>query len=97
MSEKHTIILVVDERADDPVDHALHDLEQALGEGAEVSGPDEDGAVEVTLAAADRDAAVKQVFDAVAAAGADDHFEIAEHPDTPGHWRRADGTSGGAL
>ena len=76
MSEQ-TVMLVVDPEATDPYEHALNDLKRALGDDATVAGPDEEGVVEVTFEAADREAAVKRVFDAVAAAGADDHFEIA--------------------
>jgi hypothetical protein len=87
MSESHVVKLVVDRRAADPPDHALRDFADALGDGAAVGQPDDEDVVEVTVEAEDFEAAVKRVFDAMAAAGADDHFEIAEHPDIPGHWR----------
>jgi len=86
MSEQ-IVRLVVDPEATDPYDHALRELRTVLGDAVEVPDPDEAGVIEVKLDAQDPDAAVKRVFDAMAAAGADDHFEIAEHPETPGHWR----------
>ena len=86
MSEQ-IVRLVLDPDAVDPHEHALRELAQALGDGATLSEPDEAGVVEVRVEADDQEQAVKRVFDAVAAAGADDHVEIAEHPDIPGHWR----------
>jgi hypothetical protein len=87
MSEKQIVKLVLDRRAPDPPDHAVRDLAGVLGDGASISGPDEAGVVEVELEASDLETAIKRVWDAVAAAGADDHLEIAEHPEIPGHWR----------
>jgi hypothetical protein len=78
MSEQ-TVLLAIREDATDPYDHALEQLIEVLGDG-DLKGPDEAGVFEVTLDAADEDDALKRVIDAIAAAGADDHFEIAEHP-----------------
>jgi hypothetical protein len=89
MSEQ-IVRLVVEQDATDPYEHALNDLKQALGEGTRVAGPDEEGVIEVRLDAAGEDEAVKRVIDALTAAGADDHFEIAEHPEEPGHWRQSE-------
>ena len=89
MSE-HTVRLVLRQEAVDGYEHALNDLREALGGDANVPDPDDTGVIEATLEAADEDAAVKRVIDAIAAAGADDHFEIAEHPETPGHWRHTE-------
>jgi hypothetical protein len=86
MSE-HTVKLVLDRRAVDPYEHALRDLAAALGNGASLGEPDEAGVVEAHVEAESFDDALKRVWDAMAAAGADDHFEIAEHPNIPGHWR----------
>jgi hypothetical protein len=86
MSEQ-TVRLVVDPEATDPYQHALQELRQVLGDGVEVPDPDDAGVIEVKLDAADLEEAVRRVFDAMAASGADDHFEIAEHPEIPGHWR----------
>jgi hypothetical protein len=78
MSEQHTVKLVLDPRAGHPHEHALNDLSEALGQ--QLGTPDESGLIEVTVEAPDEQSAIKQVIDAVAAAGVDDHFEIAEHP-----------------
>jgi hypothetical protein len=50
--------------------------------------PDDTGLWEVTVEAGSHEAALQRVFDAIAAAGADDHVAIAEHPALPEHWRR---------
>jgi hypothetical protein len=65
-------------------------LGQALP-GSRISGPDDQGFVEVELDAGDQEDALQQVWDGIAAAGADDHLVIAEHPDLPEHWRRRAG------
>ena len=78
MSE-HTVKLAVRQDAADPYEHSLKSLRETLGE-ADLNGPDDAGVIEVTLDSADEDAAIQRVIDAIAAAGADDHFEIAEHP-----------------
>jgi hypothetical protein len=88
MSEQ-IVRLALEREATDPYEHALDELRRVLGEEVQVPDPDDAGVVEVRLEAPDPEAAVQRVFDAVAAAGADDHFEIAEHPETPGHWREA--------
>jgi hypothetical protein len=48
------------------------------------------GIFEIALEAADREAALGRIWDAVAAAGADDHIAFAEHSDRPEHWRDRD-------
>ena len=55
--------------------------------GAQVTDPDETGVFEVTVDAPSHEEALQQVWDAIAAAGADDHVAFAEHPDLPEHWR----------
>jgi hypothetical protein len=55
--------------------------------GADVSEPDDVGVFEVGLDADDQDDALQRVWDAVAAAGADDHIAFLEHPALPEHWR----------
>jgi hypothetical protein len=70
-------------------------LSEALG--APVPDPDNEGIVEVQVEAPDFDGALARAWDAMAAAGADDHLVFAEHPDIPQHWRRrspADGPPG---
>ena len=62
--------------------------------GARIDGPDDQGFVEVELDANDQEDALQKVWDAIAAAGADDHLVIAEHPDLPEHWRTRAGGPG---
>jgi hypothetical protein len=54
---------------------------------AEVTEPDELGVFEITVQAADLESALRRVWDAVAAAGVDDHIVFLEHPELPEHWR----------
>jgi hypothetical protein len=89
MSEQ-IVRLVLNPEAQHPHDHALRDLGQALGDGATVGAPDEGGVIEVRVQADDREQALERVYDAVAAAGVDDHLEIVEHSETPGHWRQTE-------
>lgn len=67
-----------------------------LGEalGVPVPDPDEVGIVEVQVEADDFEAALALTWDAMAAAGADDHLAFAEHPDIPQHWKHVDGRPG---
>lgn len=58
-----------------------------LPTGAELTEPDEGGSFEALVEAADQDAALQVVFDAIASAGADDHVALLEHVDLPEHWR----------
>jgi len=67
-------------------DEARSRLADALGD-ARIDEPDETGLFEIELEAEDQEAALQRVWDAVAAAGADDHVAFAEHPDLPEHWR----------
>lgn len=67
-------------------EEARRQLAQAL-EDAEITEPDEVGAFEIHLEADDEEAALQRVWDAVAAAGVDDHIVFLEHPDLPEHWR----------
>lgn len=54
---------------------------------AEITEPDEVGVFEIVLDAGDEEAALVRVWDAVAAAGVDDHVAFLEHADLPEHWR----------
>ena len=67
-------------------DEARGRLAQALP-GTEVSEPDDVGVFEVTLEAESQEDALERVWDAVAAAGADDHIAFLEHSAMPEHWR----------
>jgi hypothetical protein len=46
---------------------------------------------EIALDATDREDALRQVWNAVAASGTDDHILFLEHPDLPEHWRPRSG------
>jgi len=67
-------------------DTALAELATALP-GAETSPPDELGVFEIGMDAPDQEAALQRVWDAIAAAGADEHVVFLEHADMPEHWR----------
>ena len=58
----------------------------ALGDGGMATEPDELGCFEVVLNCDSQDEALKRVWDAVAAAGADDHLVIMEFPHIERHW-----------
>jgi hypothetical protein len=73
-------------------EQAREDLVAALPPNAEVGEPDEIGVFEIAIDASDREDALTQVWNGVAAAGADDHVLFLEHPDLPEHWRTRSGT-----
>jgi hypothetical protein len=56
-------------------------------DGGTATEPDETGAFEVSLECGSQEEALERVWDAVAAAGADDHVAFLEHPALPEHWR----------
>lgn len=62
-------------------------LLEALG-NPPATEPDETGTFEVTVEAADVDAALLEVWNALAASGGDDHILFIEHPNIPEHWRQ---------
>ena len=74
---------------------ALEELAAALPDGAEVGDPDETGVFDITLDAKDEEDALRKVWDAIAASGADDYVVFLEHPDLPEHWRPMSGRPGG--
>jgi hypothetical protein len=90
MAERHAVAMLLQHPGTPRDQQALADLAAALP-GAEIGEPDELGIFEVTLDADDREAALQRVWDAVAAAGADDHVVFMEHPELPEHWRRFSG------
>jgi putative NIF3 family GTP cyclohydrolase 1 type 2 len=91
---RQTIALYhVHHQAGRAVQEYLDALAEALG-GARVDGPDDEGFVEVEVEANDYEDALDKVWNAMAAAGADDHLVIAEHPDLPEHWRERAGGPG---
>lgn len=85
MSARHVIAMHIphpSERAD----RAHADLARVLPD-ADVGAPDDTGSFEIALEAPDQEAALRRVWDAVAAAGADEQIVFMEHPDVPQHWR----------
>jgi len=73
---------------------ALEELKEALPRG-EVGGPDDEGIFEIAIDAADHEDALRWIWDAVAAAGADDHIVFLEHPELPEHWRHLSASPAG--
>jgi hypothetical protein len=80
---EHTVALQLIEGG---ADRAIDALARAL-EDAEVGEADATGILEVTVEADDFEAALTEVWNGIAAAGADDKLAFAEHPDIPEHWR----------
>jgi hypothetical protein len=83
--EEHRIGMVALARGA-ALEQGLEELRAVVGEDA-VGEPDETGVFEVRVTASSQDDALHQVWDAVAAAGADDEIAFAEHPSLPEHWR----------
>ena len=83
MPERHAIAML---GRGEGVQRARQALLDALPD-ATASDPDETGIFELSVEAGNQDEALQRVWDAVAAAGADDHVVIAEHPSLPEHWR----------
>jgi hypothetical protein len=85
MSEQ-VVTLVVDPPGP-AADVARERLVEQLGD-AQVEQPEPGtGVFDVTLEADSREAALHRVWNALAAAGADDEILFLEHPDIPEHWR----------
>jgi hypothetical protein len=58
---------------------------------AEITEPDDVGVFEIVLDADDQEHALQRAWDALAAAGGDDHIVFLEHPELPEHWRHRSG------
>jgi hypothetical protein len=67
------------------LERGLEELARVLGADA-VDRPDDTGVFEVRVSASSFEDALQRVWDAVAAAGADDEIAFAEHPSIPEHW-----------
>jgi hypothetical protein len=89
----HTVAMFMLHSASPRDQAAREDLAAALPD-ATVGEPDDTGVFEVELEAEDTEDALLQVWNAVAAAGADDHVVLLEHPDLPDHWRERAGGPG---
>ena len=70
-----------------PRDREARDQLRAVLPGAELTEPDQFGVFEIRPQAADLESALERVWDAVPAAGVDDHILFLEHPELPEHWR----------
>ena len=84
MSE-HAVAMYMPERTES-AEAAYEELKKALGHET-VSEPDDTGIFEIRLEAPDQEQALHRIWNAIAAAGADDHVNFAEHADIPQHWR----------
>lgn len=84
MSE-HAVAMYMPERTE-PAERAYEELRRVLAD-ATVTAPDDTGVFEIRLDAEDQEQALHRIWNAVAAAGADDHVNFAEHADIPEHWR----------
>jgi hypothetical protein len=86
MSQRHKIAMLMLHEGSPRDLEAREQLSATLPE-AEVTEPDDVGVFEIALDADDREQALLRVWDAIAAAGVDDHIAFLEHPDLPEHWR----------
>jgi hypothetical protein len=89
-----TSVGMLELHGDTPRDEKAREQLAAALDGAEVTEPDEVGVFEVRLEATDQEDALLKVWDAVAAAGVDDHIAFLEHPELPEHWRHLSKPSG---
>jgi len=85
LPERQAIALQQPERGE-RAEEARRALLEALPD-ATFTEPDQTGFFEVSVEADSYEAALERVWDAIAAAGADDHVLLAEHPSVPEHWR----------
>jgi hypothetical protein len=84
---QETVGLVMDQSG--PLaDAALERLTEALGADGQVGEVEpETGVFDATVEADSREDALLHVWNALAAAGADDEILFIEHADVPEHWR----------
>jgi hypothetical protein len=87
MPQRHKVAMLMIHDGTPRDRQAREDLGAALPD-AEITEPDDVGVFEIALNADDDERALLRVWDAVAAAGADDHIVFLEHPDLPDHWRQ---------
>lgn len=95
MAERHTVMMLLMHHGTPRDQQARAQLKAALGPDAVVGESDDVGVFEVVLDAEDQEEALTRVWDAVAAAGVDDHIVFLEHPKLPEHWRPRSRPSGG--
>jgi hypothetical protein len=89
MAEHHVGMLLLHYGRGPRDEQARTELAAALPDDAEVTEPNELGEFEVIVDAPEFEDALSVVFDAVAAAGVDDHVVFLEHPSIPGHYKTA--------
>ena len=82
---QHAVAMYMPDRTP-AAEQAYEELKQVLGD-ATVTEPDDTGIFVIRLEADDQEHALQRVWNAVAAAGADDHVVFDEHADIPEHWR----------
>ena len=70
-----------------PRDREARDQLREVLPDAELTEPDQIGVFEIAVEAEDLESALQRVWDAVAAAGVDDHILFLEHSELPEHWR----------
>jgi hypothetical protein len=85
----------LDENDTPRAEEAIARLRAALPD-ARVDEPDATGVFAVHLRAPSFEEALHRVWDAIAAAGADDHVVFMEHPEIPEHWKTRASTAGEA-
>jgi hypothetical protein len=90
MAEPYTVAMLLLHPGTPRDEQAREQLASALPD-AELGAADELGVFEIALDADDLEQALERVWDAVAAAGADDHVVFLEHPELPEHWRHRSG------
>jgi arginine/ornithine N-succinyltransferase beta subunit len=95
MTEQHTVEMLLLRPGIAADVEALEELATALPDGTEVGEPDESGVFDIRLEAKDQEDALRKVWDAVAASGADDYVVFLEHPALPEHWRPMSRRPGG--
>jgi hypothetical protein len=90
MGQPYTIAMLLLHPGTPRDEQAREQLASALPD-AELGAADELGVFEIALDADDLEQALERVWDAVAAAGADDHVVFLEHSELPEHWRARSG------
>ena len=93
MSDRYAVTMLLSKGVTPRGRQAREELAAVLPE-AEIEQPDDLGIFDVVLEADDLEDALRQVWNAVAASGTDDHVLFLEHPDLPGHWRERSGRPG---
>jgi hypothetical protein len=94
MAQRHTVSMLLLHEGSRRDLTAWEQLRAALPD-AGITDPDDVGVFDIALGAEDQEQALARVWDAIAAAGVDDHIAFFEHPDLPEHWRHRSGRPAG--